>query len=214
PLGWTLLATGKKVSEKPLTPGLAAEEQVERWVAEKPLPVAGFNLGKYRRATAQAGGGGIESYATAGVENDFPRAPVESQPSAPFQRKSAILIPPAPLPSPAQYAQAVADTGARAVDFFAKRFCPYPYERLALTQKPGVLSQGWPGLVFLSSFAFLSDAEKSRLSMDSVSMVQSNNVIAHETAHQWWGDLVGWGGYRDQWIVEALSEYSALMMLE
>jgi hypothetical protein len=39
-------------------------------------------------------------------------------------------------------------------------------------------------------------------------------VVAHETAHEWWGDLVGWSGYRDQWLSEALANYSALMMLE
>jgi aminopeptidase N len=39
-------------------------------------------------------------------------------------------------------------------------------------------------------------------------------VIAHETAHQWWGDLLSWDSYRDQWLVEALANYSALMLLE
>jgi aminopeptidase N len=36
----------------------------------------------------------------------------------------------------------------------------------------------------------------------------------HETAHQWWGDLIGWKTYRDQWISEAVANYSALMLLE
>ncbi|HKN32329.1 MAG TPA: M1 family aminopeptidase, partial [Terriglobales bacterium] len=39
-------------------------------------------------------------------------------------------------------------------------------------------------------------------------------VIAHETAHQWWGDLVTWSGYRDQWLVEGLANYSSMMLLE
>jgi peptidase M1-like protein len=39
-------------------------------------------------------------------------------------------------------------------------------------------------------------------------------VVAHETAHQWWGDLVNWDGYRDQWLIEALADYSSLMLLE
>ena len=33
-------------------------------------------------------------------------------------------------------------------------------------------------------------------------------VIAHEIAHQWWGDQVGWTSYRDQWISEAMASYS------
>src|SRR5206468_6779457 len=30
----------------------------------------------------------------------------------------------------------------------------------------------------------------------------------------WWGDLVTWNGYRDQWIMESLANYSAMMLLE
>ncbi len=33
----------------------------------------------------------------------------------------------------------------------------------------------------------------------------------HEVAHQWWGNLVGWDSYRDQWIHEGLSNYIALL---
>jgi len=36
----------------------------------------------------------------------------------------------------------------------------------------------------------------------------------HETAHQWWGDRVAWKNYRDQWMMEALANLSALMILE
>jgi aminopeptidase N len=39
-------------------------------------------------------------------------------------------------------------------------------------------------------------------------------MLDHETAHQWWGDNVSWGSYRDEWIDEALSNYCSLMRLE
>jgi len=79
---------------------------------------------------------------------------------------------------------------------------------------PGPLSQGWPGLIFLSSFSFLNAQEKKELHLSPVEMALSESVVAHETAHQWWGDLILWAGYRDQWLVEALANYSALMLLE
>jgi aminopeptidase N len=37
---------------------------------------------------------------------------------------------------------------------------------------------------------------------------------AHETAHQWWGDLLIWNSYREQWLVEGLSNYCVLLMIE
>jgi hypothetical protein len=79
---------------------------------------------------------------------------------------------------------------------------------------PGNLSQGWPGLVFLSSFAFLSPQEQADLHLDPVTREIDSQVLVHETAHQWWGDLVLWKTYRDQWIAEGLANYSSLLMLE
>src|SRR5208282_2362144 len=110
--------------------------------------------------------------------------------------------------------QAVADRAARAIENFSQWFGPYPYSSLALTQMPGDLSQGWPSLVFLSSFAFLSPQEQADLHLAPLTRERNDLVLVHETAHQWWGDLVLWRSYRDQWISEALANYSALLILE
>jgi hypothetical protein len=219
PEGWTLVATGKRVEGKPqhLPPG----EQESHWVSERLMPVAGFNMGKYSRVVAHAGEVEVEAYATAGVERSFPRAPEDDeqtrQPVVPFQIRRNP--PPLPVvvsspPSPARNAQAVANSSAHALEFLARRFGPYPYAGLALTQMPGELSQGWPSLVFLSSFSFLTPEQKSELRLSPVARSLSNSVIAHETAHQWWGDLVSWSSYRDQWLFEALANYSSLALLE
>jgi aminopeptidase N len=39
-------------------------------------------------------------------------------------------------------------------------------------------------------------------------------LVAHEVAHQWWGNIVTTGSYHHEWIMEALANYSALMYLE
>ena len=36
-----------------------------------------------------------------------------------------------------------------------------------------------------------------------------NLVAVHEMAHQWWGHVVGWKTYRDQWLSEGFAEFSA-----
>jgi len=183
------------------------------------MPIAGFNLGKYSRVEARAGQVQVEAYAAAGVERSFPKGTTDAlatQPVTPFElaRPPQAVRVATPPPSPARNAQAVANMSARSVEFFASRFGPFPYTSLALTQMPGKVSQGWPSLIFLSSFSFLTPEEKSQLHMDFVTRILSDNVIAHETAHQWWGDLVAWKSYRDQWLSEALANYSSLMLLE
>ncbi|HJZ13231.1 MAG TPA: M1 family aminopeptidase, partial [Acidobacteriota bacterium] len=34
-------------------------------------------------------------------------------------------------------------------------------------------------------------------------------VLAHELAHQWWGQAVGWRNYQDQWLSEGFAQYAA-----
>ena len=222
PAGWTLLATGKPTpytapKEVTSVPQHNSDEQVSRWVSGKPIPLAGFNLGKYVRGAAQAGNITIEAYATGGVERSFPKPAIQAiqiDPNAPVplpQIPPALL---APDPSPARNATAVAEAAARAVRYYAERFGPFPYSQLALTQLPGQESQGWPGLVFLSSYAFLTQEDRKNLHMPPANQLIEELIPAHEAAHQWWGDLITWDTYRDQWFSEGLANYCSLMMLQ
>jgi len=216
PPGWTLVATGKRVEETsgPASAGgEASGEQFSHWISERPIPVAGFNLGKYQKVEARAGDVVVETYATKAMERGFPKASA-SVVQDPGRTSPPVVVPPPFPPSPARNAQMVAATSAHAIEFLSRRFGPYPYSNLALTQMPGTLSQGWPGLVFLSSLSFLTEEEESELHISSEAKTLISIVIAHETAHQWWGDLVMWNDYRDQWLSEALANYSSLMLVE
>jgi hypothetical protein len=220
PSGWTLVATGKptpvaKAADTPaqISSQSAAGAQVGRWVSERPIPVAGFNLGKYVRASAQAGNVRVETYATIGVERDFP-APLQIEPAPEPSRNKPLAPLPSPLSvSPARNATALADSTARAIRYYSELFGPFPYSNLALTQLPGRESQGWPGLIFLSSYAFLSPEERQEIRMNPSEQLTDQQIPAHEAAHQWWGDLVTWSTYRDQWFSEGLANYCSLMIL-
>jgi len=220
PAGWTLIATGKRVAGS--ANGEAEEgahgEREAKWITDRPIALAGFNLGKYERASARAGKIEIDTYAARGVERTFPHLSVSTMP--PPEMPRSVPTPPGPVvhaeidPSPARNAQKVADEAAQALTYFSEKFAPYPYSSLELTQMPGSASQGWPGLIFLSSMSFLSPAEAAGLRMSPEQSAMRKLMLPHETAHQWWGDLVLWKSYRDQWLVEALANYSALMMVE
>jgi hypothetical protein len=218
PQGWKLLATGHCTQTKQ-----AGTEQISHWVTDRPVPVAGFNLGKYSEATTSAGKLAINIYATSSVERGFPGTTLadSAPPLLPDPRHGGLptglpagsVLPPPP-PSPSSNLQMVGAVSAHALGFFEHYFGPYPYDQLEITQMPGPVSQGWPGLIFLSSFAFLTPEEKAKVQSDPLRRIASDQVPAHEIAHQWWGDLVGWSSYRDQWIAEGLANYSALMLLE
>jgi hypothetical protein len=217
PPGWTLLATGKPVPVAESATAKTQGEQISRWISDRPIPVAGFNLGKYKVARAQAGNVVVDAYATTAVEKAFPVPPVElvhpdiNDPRAP--RKDIQVIVPN-VPSPASNESEVAQEAAQAIDYYAARFGPFPYSRLSVTQMPGRESQGWPGLIFLSSYAFLTNEERAEIHQDPLNILLQEQIPAHETAHQWWGDLILWSTYRDQWFSEGLANYCSLMMLQ
>lgn len=211
PPGWTLVATGRRTDLR--TEG---GEQIAHWISERPLPVAGFNLGKFSMTSAHAGTVSVLTYATSNVERGFPQlADKGTEDQDPLHRRpNPLPLNADPAPSPSQNAQMVGLTAARAVEFYQQHLGPFPYSQLSLTQIPGKVSQGWPGLVFLSSYAFLNPEQRERVEGDPKLRLLQEQVIAHETAHQWWGDLVTWSGYRDQWMMEAMANYCALMLLE
>jgi len=192
PKAWTLVATGRCASIREEGNG-----QVGEWSSEGKIPIAGFNLGKFVRASTQADGVDIASYSAGVVESSLARATPEMALEAQARNK------------------AIADRSARAIERYQKWFGPYPYKSLAITQLPGPTSQGWPTLVYLSSVAYLSDKEREALRLDEFQrLVFGGFMQDHETAHQWWGDQVNWKSYRDQWLMEALSNLSALMIME
>jgi hypothetical protein len=43
---------------------------------------------------------------------------------------------------------------------------------------------------------------------------QNWDVLAHELAHQWWGDNVTCGSWRDIWVNESFADYSEALLLE
>jgi tetratricopeptide (TPR) repeat protein len=102
--------------------------------------------------------------------------------------------------------QEVVQTVGDALTYFEEIFGPYPLDEITVTTAPRGFSQGLLGFVTLSDGYLAGDlgvwnryfgVEDRRL------------AIAHEVSHQWWGNLVGWTSYRDQWISEAMAEYSA-----
>lgn len=214
PSEWTLVATGKKVSTKEGDGTLTSN-----WDTERPIPLAGFNLGHYQKIVAKGGEVPIEVYAAEGVEKSMELASrtvvVPSYDPVTRRPGEASREVPTPQPSPMLTAQRLADRVQSGVDSLSQQLGPYPYDSLVLSQMPGRMSQGWPGLIFLSSYVFLTPEQLERGKISNVDAIMYSHLMPiHEAAHQWWGDLVSWKSYRDQWLVEALANYCALVTME
>ncbi|HEV8631122.1 MAG TPA: M1 family aminopeptidase [Thermoanaerobaculia bacterium] len=100
--------------------------------------------------------------------------------------------------------QEVVHTVTDALAYYEGVFGPYPLDTLTVSTVPRGFSQG------LLSFVTISDWLGNLGVWNLYFGVEDRRlVIAHELAHQWWGNVVGWNSYRDQWISEAMAEYSA-----
>jgi hypothetical protein len=101
----------------------------------------------------------------------------------------------------------VMKTVTDSLQFYEEKFGPYPLDELTVTTANRNFSQGMLGFVTLANGVMNDLGIWNRF----FSVEDRRLVVAHEIAHQWWGDQVGWTGYRDQWISEAMAGYAALL---
>lgn len=102
-----------------------------------------------------------------------------------------------------------------ALQFLEEKFGAYPLDYLTVATVPRGFSQGF--LSFVTLAHTLIAVPKGRYfvirdeDFDTIKREYRDETIAHELAHQWWGHKVGWVDYRDQWLSEALADFSATL---
>ena len=104
--------------------------------------------------------------------------------------------------------------GDAAVKIYTDFFGPLPFDHISLTQQTACnYGQSWPTLVYLPICYFWDDTIKHQLGLLDRDPTYWRVVTAHEVAHQWWGQTVGFGSYRDQWMSEGFANFSASIFL-
>jgi hypothetical protein len=60
----------------------------------------------------------------------------------------------------------------------------------------------------------LSMARRIRRESPVVFTDVNRDSLIHELAHQWWGGVISWKAYQDQWLTEGLAQFSTLFYLQ
>lgn len=229
---WTYPKTLDLVSAGQVTEDRTeGDTRITRRMPDGRLWVLGFNLGHYSRKVAQRNGVEIEVNVNpevlnalrvrpadvVGVDNDNPGLPrrrgrgvagLNSAPSGDIP----LVTPPV---TPEKQMADVADEIAAAVDFFRTRFGDPPLTRIEVSPLPGRLGQGFSGMIYLPTLSYLPTSARPLSLMPAWQQTFYTTFLrAHEVAHQWWGNAVVTNGYRHEWLMEALSNYSALLFIE
>ena len=198
PKGKTLIGTGAPVGPEADDGDL----RVAKWSSgDTQLAVAGFNYGIFKKKEVVDSDTGytIEYYGNED-QPDFMREAGEVGSMNTLGMSGRIL--------------ADAQNSTRIYNLY---FGKLPFNRLALTQQPaGNFGQAWPTLVYMPFTAFM-DPTQRYMATGSVRFATADffrYVAPHEIAHQWWGHMVGWKSYHDQWMSEGFAEFSASLFVQ
>jgi hypothetical protein len=175
------------------------------WVSDTPVAIAGFNYGifKSKKLTDKDSGFVTEGYAT--TEPPDVLASVGRGNSI-----TGTMAPSSMMDQPMSEAQV-------AERIYEQWFGKSEFSRIAVTQQPQFnFGQSWPTLVYLPLFAYLDATQRYALlgHIDSGLTDFVDEVTAHEVSHQWWGHMVGWSTYHDQWLSEGFATFSAGLFLQ
>ena len=191
-----IVATGKQVSLASEGGGMMKAV----WDSGSPIPVAGFNIGDFKSSgTKTPQGFGVDAYADVGVPDMY--TPLAQ--SGTLGGLSAVGA-----------LKGEVSQGSAAIQIYSDFFGKLPYDHVALTEQTACnYGQSWPMLVYLPICGFWDTTVQHELGLLDYDASYWREVTPHEVSHQWWGQLVGFSSYRDQWMSEGFANFSVGVFL-
>jgi len=215
----TLVATGEEGKESD-----EGDVRTARWRSEKPFAIAGFNLGEYSSET-QGKSPVVRIYANQQLETDILARLRPSMPAAipdfptsigrTLQDRDSVGVQSAAPFRPTDVLRQLGSGIEDSIRFYERLDGKFPFPEMQVSPIPGSFGQGWPGLVYLSTLAFLPPAAQERAGMGEKTQEETRELLPfHEVAHQWWGNVTTAASYRDAWIEEAMATYHSLLFAD
>jgi hypothetical protein len=189
---------------------------IAKWSSGKTeLAVAGFNYGRFKRKEVmdKDTGYNVEFYANVEIPNELRQIQQDIERMESQGIKTMTTLGSISTTGMADPAIADAQNAMRIYNAF---FGKLPYTRIAMTQQPAAgFGQAWPTLVYMPYLAYIDTTQRAQLlGTRGGTDTFWRYVAPHEVAHQWWGHIIGWDSYRDQWMSEGFAEFSASLYVQ
>jgi len=189
---------------------------VAKWSSgQTELAVAGFNYGRFKKKVVsdKESGYDVEFYANVEIPDELREVQhdIERAEAAGINTMTTLGS-----ISTTRIADAALADAQNAVRIYNAFFGKLPYSRIAMTQQPaGFFGQAWPTLVYMPYLAYIDTTQRAQLlGTRGGTDTFWRYVGPHEVAHQWWGHIIGWDSYRDQWMSEGFAEFSASLYVQ
>jgi len=185
PAWYPLASIGERVDS-----AVAGKVLTTHWVTRQPSSYASFNLGLFENYHVQQPGAPPLDVL---VSEDAHRALAR-----------ALLAQGYMIPQQRHMRENIAVDVSNSLKLYAHLFGECSFGHFYVTEIPYYEGVSFPGMIDLSWTTF------QNTSLDGF----DEFFRAHEVAHQWWGNGVRTGSYRDAWLSEGLASFSALWYLQ
>ena len=212
------VATGRSVSSEK-----SGKELETSWESEIPYNVVGFNYGDFVKKSQSDTDLTVTAYSgkevpdeLKGVSAAIEMAELAEGPGGSHNIAGQLGIAQGGFNTAALAGSAAANS-YDSFKFFEYYFGSLPFKTISVTEQPvGNFGQSWPTLIFLPYTALLDATTRHGLRMDREAEGREffNLVGVHEMSHQWWGHMVGWKTYHDQWMSEGFADFSSALTLK
>jgi hypothetical protein len=116
-------------------------------------------------------------------------------------------------------AKKLIQNGLAVLSFYSSGMEPFPYHELEVIEIPYYRHFFWQapaGMVEITSEGLgplAGDTSDINTYIQRQASVGQNSRYAHEIAHQWFGNIIGWATPSDNWLSESFAEYLSYLFM-
>jgi hypothetical protein len=188
----------------------------ERQISQS-VRLVGFNLGEFSVASEKRPPITVHLFSDLKLQDNY-QTQVRTMPSTSLPVRRGVagagpgmvmqteMIP--AIPRRVQLLREISD-GLR---FLETILGPPPLPVVSVAPIPGNFGQGFPGVIYLPTASWLPI--RTMIGADRSPEVISELLTVHEAGHQWFGNQTYTVERRDDWLMEALASYAALLFVE
>jgi hypothetical protein len=219
PTAYAAVATGVPAGREPLSAAAGGSRATSVFVADQPARYIGLVISKMTvvdsahlaldiAATAVEAASATIPYAGRGVLGT--KKPTV-KPIPAIGTRNTILLSIAANRRQAQRAREALATASEILRFYASLVGDVPYDAMTLA----MVENSLPGGHSPAYMAMMNNPSPMSPTTWRNDPASFNNFpefyLAHEIAHQWWGQGVGWQNYHEQWLSEGIAQYFAAL---